>query len=358
MATLKIDTQKIISNIEKMVDILGKYDIEWSLITKVLGGNREILQKLLSHPSIKKVHSIGDSRISNLKAIKSIKPDIVTMYIKPPAITQVKNVVRYADISLNSSFKIIEKMNDESAKLGKKHRVIIMIEMGELREGIIRENILSFYERLFKLDHIIAEGIGTNLGCMYGVEPTYDKLIQLSLYKQLIDAKFGTNLKLISAGSSITLPLVVQNKVPLNANHFRLGETVYLGKTVGSEKRFKNLSTQAFDFEGEIIEIEKKDTIPDGHISEANVGHTADIEIENKQSYKCVVDFGTVDLDVENLVCQDKNVHFLGTTSDMTVYDLGNSKRNYKVGGKLHFYPSYMAVAHLMNSKYVTKKVI
>lgn len=359
MATLKIDTNKIISNINKLNSILDKHNIKWTLVTKMLSGYKPVLEKILCNDSIKNLHSVGDARISNLKAIKQIKSDIVTMYIKPPAIVQAKNVVKYADISLNSSYKTIEALNKEAEKQNKIHKVVVMIEMGELREGILRENILSFYEKVFNMPNIEIIGLGTNLGCMYGVEPTYDKLIQLSLYKQLIDSNFKTKLELISSGSSITLPLLSKNKIPEEINHFRIGETAFLGVSPYNGKKFRNLSTKAFDFSAEIIELEKKDLVPDGNIGDGGIGYTAEIEhLKTDELYRCILDFGEIDVEVDNLTQKDPNLNFIGTTSDMTVYAFKNQSSKYKVGNQIHFTPNYMAVARIMNSRYITKKVI
>ena len=223
MAELVIKSDKIIINVEKLNRFLEKHNIEWSLVVKVLSGHKEFLKKLLFHPVVKRLHSVGDSRISGLKIIKELNPEIVTMYVKPPAMDVIKSVVSYADISLNSSFRTIEAINAEAGRQGKRHRIIIMIELGELREGILREKVVEFYKRVFELDNIDIEGIGTNLGCMYGIQPTYDKLLQMSLYKQLIEAKFNTSLPLISGGSSITLPLVGKSAMPKNVNHLKIG---------------------------------------------------------------------------------------------------------------------------------------
>ena len=258
MATLNINTERILANIEKLNTYLNKHNMTWSLVTKILIGHKPTLEKLLASDTVFGLHSIGDSRISNLRAIKEIRPEVVTMYLKPPASSQVKNTVKYADISLNSSLTTIKALDEEAGKQGKRHRVIIMVELGELREGIARENILRFYEDVFKLDNIEVCGIGSNLGCMYGVEPTYDKLIQLSLYKQLIDEKFGKKLELVSGGSSITLPLLSDKKVPPGMNHFRIGETAFLGNNLLNGKQFRNLSMSAFDFSAELVELEKK----------------------------------------------------------------------------------------------------
>lgn len=364
MPELVIKTDKIIKNIEKINNLLEKNDIHWTLITKMVCGDEAILEKLLHHEEIKRTHSIGDSRLSSLKKIKNIHPDIVTMYIKPPPINYAKSIVRYADISLNTSFRTIEALNTEAGKQKKKHRVIIMIELGELREGIIRDNVVKFYKKAFELENIVIEGIGTNLGCMYGVEPTFDKLVQLSLYEQLLENIFNKKMNLISGGSSITLPLIKKGKIPKAVNHFRVGEAAFKGTSPFDNKKFSTLSTDAFNYRSYIVELEQKQMVPEGIISEGNVGHSAEYDDfdSTDRNYRAVLDFGILDVDVEEISPKDKNINYLGTTSDLTVYDLGNNKNNknqnkYKVGDKIDFHSSYIGTARLMNSQFVEKKI-
>ncbi len=358
MAQLLVRTQKIIGNIEKISDHLEKNNITWSLTAKVLSGHKGILKPILNSEAVKKTHSVADSRLSNLKNIKSLAPDIKTMYIKPPALQAIRSVIEYADYSFNTTFETLEALNVEAKKQKKIHNVVIMIEMGELREGVMREEFIDFYSKTFELSNIKVAGIGTNLGCMYGVEPTFDKLVQLSLYKQLIEAKFSRNIDLISGGSSITLPLVSRKKIPKMVNHFRIGEAAFLGVTPLTGKKFRNLSTEAFQFDANIIEMEEKENRPDGKISEGSVGHTAEIE-EMERSFKAILDFGIIDVDPEDITSKNKNVKFFGTTSDMTVYDVGTTiSKKYEVGSIIRFKPNYMAVARLMNSRFIEKKVV
>lgn len=361
MAHLIVRTRKIIENIEKLNAFLQKHNKQWSLTVKVLSGHKKILKAILESQAIKSTHSIADSRLSNLKNIKAISPDIKTMYIKPPSLQSVKTVIDVADYSFNTSYETLEALNEEAKRRKKVHQVVIMIEMGELREGVMRDEFISFYSKSFELSHIKVVGIGTNLGCMYGVEPTFDKLVQLSLYKQLIEAKFERKIDIISGGSSITLPLITNNKIPQLVNHFRIGEAVFLGETPLTGKKFRNLSTEAFEFDASIIEMERKENQPDGIISEGNVGHAAIIE-GTEPSYKAITDFGILDVDTNDIVPKDGNIKFIGTTSDMTVYDLGTFNRKksqkYEVGSLIRFKPNYMAVARLMNSRFIEKKVI
>ena len=208
MAELVIQSKKIKNNILQLSDFFRQHKIQWSLITKVFSGDQEFLRNILTPEIIDRIDSIGDSRITSLKNLKALNPEMRTIYIKPPAKVYLEEVVEYADISLNSSYSTIRGLNEVAKKRNKIHKIIIMIELGELREGVKQSDILAFYEKVFDLSHIEVIGIGSNLGCMYGVEPSYDKLLQLVLYKELISAKFNKELPLISGGSSFTSLIV------------------------------------------------------------------------------------------------------------------------------------------------------
>jgi predicted amino acid racemase len=240
-----------------------------------------------------------------------------------------------------------------------------MVELGELREGVLRENLEEFYEKVFELANIEVIGLGSNLGCMYGIEPTYDKLMQLTLYKMLLETKFNRKLPVISGGSSITLPLVENGRVPEGINHFRIGESAFFGTSPLDNETFKDLSSETFRFYGNIIELEEKEIVPDGVISDASIGHTEefDEDLISETTFKAIVDFGLLDVDTNELELLDPEIQYVGTTSDMTVLDLGKNltkdkKKKYRVGDKVCFKPSYMAVARLLNSKFIEKEFI
>ncbi|MEA3316911.1 MAG: alanine racemase [Bacteroidota bacterium] len=363
MAELVVKTENIIKNIQKLDNYLKKQNIQWSLVSKVLSGDIHFLEKILTDDIATMLHSVGDSRISSLQNIKEVNPNLKTIYIKPPAAQLAKSIVKYADVSVNTSFSTLEALSKEARKQKKIHEAIIFIELGELREGVVRENIVNFYKKVFKLPNIKIVGIGSNLGCMYGIEPTYDKLLQLSLFKQLLEEMFNTKIDLISGGSSITLPLIKKKLVPKAINHYRIGEAAFFGTSPLYGKRFQQLSTDTFSFNANIIELEEKDNIPDGKIGDANIGHTSDANNGDVfKSYRSILDFGILDVDYNDLKPKDDKVSFLGTTSDMTVYDIGRNinkqlKQKYQVGNKICFKPNYMACARLMNSKFVDLKI-
>jgi len=359
MAEIRTNAQNIKGNIRKLSEYLNKHNIKWSLIVKILGGHKDVLSAILDKEVISGMHSVGDSRISSLRAIKSINQDITTMYIKPPAINQVDNVIKYADISLNTSLPTTEALNASAKNAGKTHKIFIMVEMGELREGVLRENVINFYNSVFDMPNIEVIGIGTNLGCMYGIQPTYDKLIQLSMLREIIEVKFGKKIHFVSGGSSITLPLIGKKMIPAGCNHLRIGEAAFMGTSPFDNKRFKDLSEDTFEFKANIIEMRRKSNTPDGVIGDGNIGHTNDTEVhEDHTAFKAIMDFGLIDVDAANIKPKRKNVVFVGTSSDMTVYSIGENDDKLKVGDSLKFRPDYTGVARLMTSKFITKTVV
>ena len=254
-------------------------------------------------------------------------------------------------------------LNEAAKKVDKIHQIIIMVELGELREGVKRAELMNFYESVFQLSNIEVIGIGSNLGCMYGVEPSYDKLLQLSLFEELISVKFNKYLKYVSGGTSITLPLIENNTIPKDINHFRVGEAVFFGTSPLENKQFKELSTETFELKANIIELEEKMIVPEGIISDASIGHSADFNEKDirETSFKAILDFGILDVDKDDIEAVDKDLKFVGITSDMLVVDIGTNKtkdgeKKYSIGDKIAFKPNYMAVARLLNSKFIDKK--
>lgn len=363
MAELIINKKAIQENIIKLGDFFKQQDIKWSLITKVFSGDKRFIRNVLSWDVLQHIDSVGDSRLSSLKNLREVHPEMHTIYIKPPATIYADEVVKYANVSLNSSIETIQALNEEAKKANKVHNIIIMIEMGELREGVNQEDGLDFYEKVSSLSNIYVEGIGSNLGCMYGIVPSKDKFNALLDIKKQIKDKFGKEIDLVSAGTSITLPFLQNGEISKSINHYRVGEAAFFGVTPLKNEAFLDLNTETFEFKANIIELEEKKLVPEGTISDANIGHVADFEDHKptSSSHKAILDFGLVDVEQDNLSLKgNEEVKFVGTTSDMTVIDIGDNLNEdgspkFKVGDTLNFSTNYMAVCRLLGSKFVTK---
>lgn len=356
MAFITLDTKKLKKNFNYLNSFFKENNIYWSVVTKILCGNKDYLTELLKMG----ISQYSDSRISNLKTIKAIDKNVETIYIKPPAKGAIKDVIKYADISMNTDFRTIEMLSKEAQKQGVTHKIIIMIDLGELREGVMREDFVDFYSQVFQMKNIEIIGLGTNLSCLYGVLPNNDKLIQLSLYKQLVDIKFNVKIPFISGGSSVTIPLVKQGLIPVGINHFRVGETLFMGTDVYNGEKFDHMENDIFKLYAEVIELYEKPMIPSGEMGTNLEGDTFDFDENNqgKTSIRAIIDIGLLDIDMKHLDATDTDIKYAGATSDMVVLDLGDNPKGYKVGDLVEFTMDYMGIVRIMNSKYIEKRIV
>ena len=328
----------------------------WAVVTKLLCGNETFLKEVLDLGP----KEVCDSRLMNLKKIKKLRPDIQTVYIKPPPKRSIKTVVKYADVSFNSESETIRLLSEEAQRQGKVHKVTIMIELGDLREGIMGEDLTDFYEKVFELPNIEIVAIGSNLNCLHGVMPSQDKLVQLSLYKQLIEAKFGKAIPWITGGTSVTVPLIFKKMIPKSINHFRIGEALFFGLDLFTGKTIKGMRAGVMLLYAEILEITEKPKIPIGELAENPSGDSFEIKEEDygKKSYRAILDIGLLDVSPDYLSPHDKGIEIVNASSDMLVVDLGNTKRNYKIGDLVPFDLKYMGALSLLSSDYIDKKVV
>ena len=353
MSFVTLNTAKLRENYETLDRMFAENNIEWSIVAKVFCGNEKYLNEVIKLGN----REICDSRLSNLKAIKAIDPGIQTVYIKPPVKRMAETVVKYADVSFNTELDTMAALSDEAVKQNKVHKVVIMIEMGELREGVLRDEFLGLYEKAVELPNINVVGIGTNMACMYGVLPSQDKLIQLDLFKQLVSYKYNKNIPYITGGSSVTIPLISQGTLPKAINHFRIGETLYFGTDVYNNKPFENMHNDVFKLYGEIIEINEKPKIPEGSIGFNLKGEKPEFDAEGNGgfSYRAIVDIGLLDVETTHLKPLKESMSISGASSDMLVIDLGSNEEGLMVGGLIAFTMDYMGLLRVMNSNYVMK---
>jgi len=356
MATLTLFRNKLKHNYKIIDKMMGSNNIEFGIVTKLLCGNKKFIQEVINLGT----HQVCDSRLSNLKAVKEINRDVETIYIKPPASRSVKSIVQYADVSLNSSLETIKLLSREARSQKKVHKVIIMVEMGDLREGVLGHKLLDFYKKVFKYKGIKVIGLGTNLNCLHGVMPSEDKLIQLALYKQIIELQFKQKIPYISGGTTVCIPLVQRKLLPKDINHFRIGEALYFGADLFTGKTLKGMYSNVFELSAQIIEIEEKPMIPSGELAQNPSGDVFEINEDDygKKSYRAIIDLGLLDINPDFLVPLDETLSVIGASSDMLIIDLKNNPQEYQVGSIIQFHMSYMGALSLMNSRYITKKVV
>lgn len=355
MAYLTLYREKLRDNYNFLNRLFKENDIYWGVTTKLLCGHEEFLNEV-ADLGIGEMH---DSRISNLKQIKEEHPDVMTCYIKPPPHDIIESIIKYADASLNTELATLHELSKEAQRQDKVHKVIIMIEMGDLREGVMRNDLFEFYKKVFELPNIEVIGLGTNLNCMHGVLPDEDKLIQLSLYKQVIELKFDKKIRLVSGGTTVTIPLLLNGQLPGGVNHFRVGEALFFGNNLITGGNIEGMDSGVMELYTQIIEITEKPMVPSGELGTNPQGESADINKEDygKTSYRAILDIGYLDIDPKHLISVHEDVEIADASSDMLILDVGDNESGYKVGDYIRFRMTYMGALAIMNSDYIDKVV-
>lgn len=355
MATLKTNRDALRHNHAELERRMAGHGVAYGIVTKLLCGNEDLLAEVLAlNP-----REVMDARTGNLKAVRSLDPNARTVYIKPPAPGNAAEVVRWADVSFNTELATLEALDREAERQGVVHGVVVMVEMGDLREGVMRERLLEFVGRALRFEHLRIEGLGTNFNCLNGTMPSEDKLWQLGLFRELVELRYGVDLRWVSGGTSVALPMLFDGLVPSAINHFRIGEGLFFGRDLRAGRTFAGMRDDVFELEAEVIEVAEKPSEPSGPFGEDPFGGRRDAATGPiGTARRAILDVGWLDLDPEFLEPMEDDVEIVDVSSDMTVVDVGSRGEPTRVGDKLRFKLRYMGALKLLNSAYIDKVVV
>ena len=319
-------------------------------VTKATCGDPKVAKAMLKGG----VSSIGESRIENIVKLKEAGVHAEMMFLRTPMLSEVKKVVTYADISLNSELAVISELSKEAIKKGVKHRIILMVEMGELREGVVREELYSTIDKALTYNGVDLYGLGMNLACLTGVIPTKEKIKEFDLVIREIEDKVGIELKMIGGGNSANIPLLLDDHPESKINNLRIGEGILLGLETVHRTPIPDTYQGAFILEAEIIELKEKFSVPDGEISQNAYGENKTFE-----------NIGTIRRGILGIGRQDVIVGGLKPVGGFKILESSsdhvvgyNTPPNAKVGDILQFKPNYGALVNLFTSNYVYKEYI
>ncbi|MBC8587008.1 ornithine racemase Orr [Paratissierella segnis] len=348
---LIIDTKKIKHNTETLVNLAAKNGIEVAGVTKVFCANKDITKAIIDGG----VKYLADSRIENIIKLKEF--DLPKILLRLPMLSQADEVVEYADISLNSEVKVLEAISKSAIKQGKIHGVILMVDLGDLREGIYcGEEIFSTIDKIKDLKGIELLGIGTNLTCYGGVIPDENNIGRLVNIGKEIERRYGIKLQIISGGNSSSVYLL-GSKALNGVNNLRLGESLVCGTETAYGKRIDNTYNDAFILEAEIIEAKTKPSVPTGKIGMDAFGNTPSY-VDRGIRERAICAVGKQDLDDTSIIPLDEKIIILGASSDHLIVDVTDSETNYQTGDIIKFKLKYGSILKTMTSAYVDKKII
>jgi len=346
---LNVDLHKLHHNAQTLVQRLGDRGFTVTGVTKAILGSPEIATVLLRAG----VHGLADSRIENIETLRHAHISASMTLIRSPMLSQVERIVRHADVSFNTEFDVISQLSSAAQKARRTHGIVLMIELGDLREGIMPGDLESMVRRLLRLPNIELKGIGTNLACLSGVSPDARNMAELSRIADSIDATFGTTLGIVSGGNSGNMQWALSDADTMRVNNLRLGEALLLGREALQRLPIDGLYTDAFTLTAEVIEAKIKPTLPWGDIAENAFG---EIHCPRDRGHisQLILAIGRQDVDPDGLT-PPPGIEILGASSDHLVLDAG--RQHITVGDEVTFQINYSALLRAMTSPFVTMEL-
>ena len=301
---------------------------------------------------------LGVSRARHLQALKEAFPQTETLLTRSPTRGELEACARYADLSLHADADVLKALNEEAGKWGACPGIILMLDVGDLREGV--DNIPALVELARLCEHLPnlrLRGVGTNHACMNGVLPTYENLSFLIEGVEAVEAAIGRRLELISGGSSINLLLLRDgiNQMPPRINHLRLGGSIAnpMNIRVNRGLSFPGLREDTMHLTAEIVEIHEKDSAPKGQSTKNWAGESV-TRTDKGRRLRAILALGSQDVgDSSVLLPVDSGVEVVGCSSDHTIVDVTDSGKPWKSGDTLTFQVRYANMLYAFTGQHV-----
>jgi predicted amino acid racemase len=319
-------------------------------VTKCFCGDVRVCEALLDGG----IETLGDSRLRNLKKYASLP--VEKWLLRPPMPCETDELVRYADLSLHSEASVVRLVDRAAGAAGKRHKIILMAELGDLRDGIwSRSEFLAAADLVMSLPHVDLYGVGANLTCLSFVRADAEKMHELLEIRSEIEKRTGAPLRIVSGGNSATLKLLLSGDMPAGVNHLRLGESLLFGKERADYQFLKDTYRDAFILETQIIELKEKPSMPWGIIGENSYGKRPIFE-DRGVRLRAICAVGSQDTDAATMRCTDSQAEIADVSSDHLVMDLTRCDRKYRVGDIVSFELGYYALLRACTSEYVEKQ--
>jgi predicted amino acid racemase len=352
---LEIHLEKLHHNARTLVERLARQGIAVTGVSKATLGLAEIVRTWVAAG----VGSIGEARIESIEALARGGLAVPMLLLRSPMLSQVERVVAHAAISCNSEVRVLEALAASAACQGLRHGVLLMVELGDLREGILPVDLERVAQRILALPNLRLVGIGTNLGCQHGIAPDAVNMAELSRLTIALERRFALRLPWCSGGNSANLPWLAAGGDPGRINHLRLGEALLLGREPLGRTAIPGLHTDAITLVAEVIEARAKPSQPWGerrHTSFARAPTGVAAAASSHPVHRALLALGEQDVDPAGLTPPAGST-IRGASSDHLVVE-GDGSRPLQVGDEQRYQLSYSALLRAMTSPFVGRRFL
>lgn len=351
---LTVDLRAIENNTRVLVQQLSARSIGVAGVTKSTLGSPGVAAAMLRGGAT----GLADSRVENLNRLSTdTRSEQVAradrMLIRTPALSQVDQVVRVAHRSLNASLPVLAALDAAAARAQVIHRVILMVELGDLREGVPPEQLTYLATATRALKHLRLDGIGANLACQNGIVPDDRNMGQLTRWIERLETRLGVQIPTVSGGNSASVQWAMTATDTGRVTELRLGEAILLGTEPSHRTPLPGLHTHACRLTAELIEVGVKPLRPWGTRAQTAEGLPSPDRAPGAGTRRqAIVALGRQDTNPDGLR-PPAGITIVGMSSDHLLIDLGDHRLT--VGDHVTFGLNYSSLVRAMTSPFIVQ---
>lgn len=285
---------------------------------------------------------LGTSRLEQVAKCRAAGVPGPWLLIRIPGLTELPDVVALCETSLQSEWPTLLALEEECLRQNKTHRVIVMTDLGDLREGFWdKKELVDVCERVERdLPHVQLAGIGVNLTCYGSTKPTPEKMNELVGLARQVEQCIGRKLEIVSGGATSSFTLVHWGTMPAGVNHLRIGEAILLGKDLQVDWGIRDmdyLRMDALTLRAEVVEVKDKPTYPIGEFAIDAFGRKPVYEDRGIRR-RAILALGRADVgELESLIPREPGLTVIGGSSDHCIVDVEDCPRRLQVGDIVEF---------------------
>jgi ornithine racemase len=350
---LTVDLAKVEHNARAVVDLCAAHGVDVTGVTKGVCGEPEVARAMLRGGVV----SIGESRLENVRRLRAGGVDAPVLLLRIPSLSQASDVVEFTGTSCNAELSAVDGLAAAALDAGVEHGVIVMVDIGDLREGVWPDQLVTFARHVHDRAGLRLAGVGANLACFGGVIPSAANMGLLGELVEEVEDELGEPVGMVSGGNSSALPLVAAGDMPDRVNHLRIGEAILLGRETVGRTAWPGTVQDAVVLHSEVLELGFKPSMPIGPRGQDAMGHTPAFT-DRGWRHHALVNLGTVDTDTGGLTPVDPRLCVLGASSDYLVLDVSGARGELQVGDPVSFLPGYGAMVRAASSPYVELRCV
>ncbi len=352
---LEVDLSILRSNARQVITHCQQQGIRVCGVVKGVDGLPEVARAM----RLCGAEELGTSRLEQVERCRAAGVGGPWLLIRIPGLSELPDVVRLCETSLQSERVTLDALEEECVLQGKTHRVIVMADLGDLREGFWDKDemvdVCVHVER--ELPHVELAGVGVNLTCYGSTKPTPEKMQALLDIAAHIEKRIGRKLEIISGGATSSYTLVHWGTMPAGINHLRIGENILLGKDLQVNWGIQDmdyLRMDGFTLRAEVVEVREKPTYPIGEFAIDAFGRKP-VYVDRGIRRRAILALGRADVgELESLIPREAGLTVIGGSSDHCIVDVEDCPRRLEVGDIVEFSLCYSHLLYATSRSDVT----